>query len=101
MTNKEALMAVVGFEVSDDAIDKSLVDAGIKGAEEYTTNDAEDIDLCAIDLLQLLLSVPNVSEGGYSISYDRTAIKDRLNFLSGKHGLMNPSSPFITSKSIW
>lgn len=102
MTNKEALVAVLGgFEVPDDTLEKALLDVGIRGAQEYVSDNAEDIDVCAIDILQLLLSVPNVSEGGYSISYDRGAIKERLNFLSAKHSLLNPLSPYVTSKPIW
>lgn len=84
MTNKEALQAVIVEKASDNLLDKALLDQSITGAAAYTASDASKIDLAAIDVLQSLLSVPNVSEGGYSVSYDRTAILNRIEMLRAK-----------------
>jgi hypothetical protein len=101
MTNKEALVGVVRVSVPDHSLEKAMIDNDVTGGSTYVKLNEKSIDLCAIDVLQGLLSEPNVSEGGYSISYDRKAVLDRLNYLNQKHGLVDAAKPTVTSKSPW
>lgn len=101
MTNKEAIIAslqITGY--SDSAIEKALLDSGLNGGDSYETINAKSIDLAAIDVLQGMLSVSSVSEGGYSVSYSTAGIKARLEYLSAKNGLLG-AVPTVTSKSVW
>jgi hypothetical protein len=101
MTKKAALTASVLVDVPDDSIEKVLIDKGITGTDNYTADDAKDVDLMAIDVLTSLLSIADVSEGGYSVRYDRKSIMDRLNFLNAKHGLVAYGRPTATMRNVW
>jgi hypothetical protein len=101
MTNKEALIAVLQVSVPDNSADKVLLDAGITGTDAYSAGNSKAIDLCAIDALQGLLSTPDVSEGGYSVRYDRAAVQARLQYLSTKNGVVNPGAPSVKGIAPW
>ncbi len=101
MTKKEALSAVLQVTVPDNTLEKALLDQDITGADAYTADDATEIDLAAIAVLEGLLSVADVSEGGFSIKYDRKSIESRLYYLSSKHGLVAKGQPTISSKAVW
>lgn len=104
MTNKEALIAVLEVDVSDNTLEKSLIDNALNGSSTYTLDNAEAIDRCAIPILQVLLSQANISEGGYSKSFDRAAVQSRLKILATKYGIeeiLNQNAPRVTAKSPW
>jgi hypothetical protein len=100
MTNKEALIAVLGVSVPDLSADKVLLDAEITGADTYSAENEKSIATCAVKLLYGLL-LPNISEGGYSISYNRDAIKDKIAYLSKQYELDDVSKPSIKSRNAW
>lgn len=100
MTNKEALLAVLQVSVDDITLEKALIDNSIVSQAIYTAGSTEDIDKCAIPILEGLLTRGNVSEGGYSLSFDATAIKARLLALQEKYKIGN-TYPKITSRAIW
>jgi hypothetical protein len=99
MTKKEALIAALQISVEDATLEKALIDNDVIGSETYTKSNATTIDLCAIEVLQGILSIPDVTEGGYSVKYDRAAVQARLTYLSIKNGVDNPSIPRITDAS--
>ena len=101
MTNKQALEAVIQFAVSDNLLLKSLTDHEIVDSATYAKENEKNIDLAAIDVLQGLLSTPDVSEGGYSINLDRAAIQKRLSMLAGKHDITDPSAPKVRGIQPW
>lgn len=104
MTNKEALIAVLRVNVPDNTLEKAMLDQVVTGNETYSAANAKSIDLCAIDVLAGLLAEPDISEGGYSIKYDRSAIQKHLLFLARKHNvtsIINQYSPTVTAKSVW
>lgn len=104
MTNKEALVAVLRINLPDNSLDKALLDQAVTGAETYSAANAKSIDLCAIDLLVGLLSEPDVTEGGFSLKYDRAAVQKQVLFLAKKHGItsvVNQYTPKVTARNIW
>jgi hypothetical protein len=104
MTKKEALVATLQVSVPDISLEKAMIDQAITGTDVYASTDEKDIDLCAIKILQGLLAVPNISEGGMSISYDREGIQAVLLLLAKKHSIsevVNQYKPSVTGKSVW
>lgn len=102
MTNKEALLAVVQVaNIPDNSLVKALMDAEILDTDEYEINLADDIDLVAIDVLQGLLSQPDIQEGGYKITFDRAAIAKRLGFLADKQDVVITGGPIVQAKNPW
>lgn len=100
MTNLEALQATLGFSLDSTSIDKALIDAGITGSSTYTVSMKTSINIVALDLLQLLLSTPDIMEGDYSVKYDRGAIEARINILSNILGII-VLQPTIKGVSPW
>jgi hypothetical protein len=76
LTKKQALRGKINYELPDDAYEIALIEAGLNGDDEFTADDAKDIDLCAAGLILIVLTSANESEGGYSIS-----ISDRAGLL--------------------
>jgi hypothetical protein len=102
MNKKEALIAVIQMNVPDNSLEKALLDNDLVSDDDYTKEDKEDIDFCAVDLLRGLWSAPNISEGGYSISFDRAAIKERLSALCNDLGLEDPTKAMVRgADNVW
>lgn len=101
MTNKEAVIAtlqITGY--SDSAIEKALLDNGLNGEDTYTTTIKQSIGTVAIEVLQGMLSLASVTEGGYSVSYSVAGIQARLGILNGLYGVAAPV-PTVTSPNVW
>ncbi|MES2620240.1 MAG: DUF6706 family protein [Bacteroidota bacterium] len=80
MTNKERLLAMLGFSPSPQAINAALIDFQIQGDIVYDGSAYPLIRLAAIRLMEVLITTPNVSNGeaGLSTTYDRGAIERRI-----------------------
>jgi len=101
MTNKEATIAalqITGY--SDSAIEKALLDNGLNGDLTYDPSNAKGIDLIAIEVLQGMLAVASVSEGGLSVSYSVSGIKARIDYLKGKNGIPL-DGPTVNVANVW
>ncbi len=82
VTNQERIISLIGFEASAAAIAGAMIDNGIVDDDDYDVENKELIRKAAIEVLEGLY-VSSVSEGGYSITYDRAAIRDRIGQLNG------------------
>jgi hypothetical protein len=91
MTNKEALVAVIQISVNDNTLEKALLDQGITSSSNYTAANTSKIDIAAIAVLEGVRSAPDISEGGFSIRYDRPAIERKIEALKHKTGLASGS----------
>jgi len=101
MTNKERLLAMLGFQPEVNAAEAVLIDNSLVAADTYVTASLSSIRLAAISLLETLLSTPNTSNSvtGYSVTYDRAAIERRLNNLKTEAGLI--TGPTINVVNKW
>jgi hypothetical protein len=97
MNRTEALTSLLQVEFPDKSIEKEFTDAGLNMTEIYTKADEQTIGSIAINLLQGLLSTPDVSEGDQSIRYDRKMVMARLSFLSSKYEVETVSIPTVKS----
>lgn len=101
MTNKDALIAVLMVSVPGDSIEKALIDASITADDNYVTGNKQKIGECAIEILQGLLSIPDVSEGDLSIKYDRSAVQKRLGMLIEQFTPAVVGVPTIKAVNVW
>lgn len=108
MTNKEYLTKTLnGLGVSSDDIDIMLLKAGIDGTATCSTTD--EMKLCdeavyARMSIVLKSTLQNVSEGGYSISWNVEAVKAYYSALCNELGKENVlfNRPRIRNKShLW
>lgn len=89
MTNKQYLTkALSGLNVSEDDIDIILLKGSLEGD---TVADVRACDVAIYDRLSVVLkgTMQNVSEGGYSISWNIDAVKLFYNALCRELGLEN------------
>jgi len=101
MTNKERLLAFLGFQPEANAAEAVLADVELLPTDTYQTSNLSKVRLAAISLIETLLTTPNVSNSttGYSVSYDRSAIERRLSILKMDAGLI--SGPTIKAVNKW
>ena len=102
MTNLEAIKAQVNFPLKDDSFKKVLLDRGLTDSEEYNVNNFKAFELATADALYILITSPNISEGGYSISLtEKKELKEIASGVYEKHGVSNPFKPVISSIKAW
>jgi hypothetical protein len=89
MTNKEALVAVVLVDANDNLLEKALADGSITSTDNYSPENSQAVDSAAISVLRSILSMPDITEGGYSIRYDRASIQKRIDALAANVGIDN------------
>ncbi len=98
MTKREALHSKLYIEVPTNAIEKVLIDKGIDGDAPYTSSAVQEIDMAYVELLNIMITKPNFSEGKLSEKYNVAALKaernrilDRYN-MSGGGGIIDGTS---------
>jgi hypothetical protein len=103
MTQKEALQAAVKYELSDNELEKILIDRGLTAADVYAGK-SQAFDLAQADAITLLVTAPNVSEGGYSLSLsDKSSLIKIATGIYTKYGEVNPliEPPKVTALNVW
>lgn len=93
-------MSVLGFQANNDLLDKTLTDHEIAPATAYVKSASQKIDRAAIDVLEVLLSTPNV--GGKeqdSVTYDRAAIQARLDMILGRLNMKQSGASVVRAFS--
>lgn len=94
MTNLEAIKAKVNYPLSDNAFKLALMDRGLTDSAMYEATNKKPMELAYADCLVTLISSPNISEGGYSISLsDKSALKTLASGIYQKWGMSDPSKP--------
>jgi hypothetical protein len=111
MTVKDALKAELQVSVSEALINKNLVGNGFLIETDDAYNADTDIykpadhdviiDKMIISILAGLISFPNISEGQYSVQYDRAWMASRVDYLCSLRGVSNPLRPTIKGRSPW
>lgn len=109
MTNKEAVISEIhGNEnnIPDTLIEKAFLDVWVNGSvldaqEVYTGENKTHVGLISISILETLLSKPSsISEGGYSISYDKQGIEILLGVLYRKYDIKIPGKNTLRFHSL-
>ena len=95
MTNLEALQAVVDIDqISAASFEKAVIDAGLLPTDNYVIASKDLLNAAGVAVLNGWIA-SSMSEGGYSISFDRKAIDAKiqaLNGVSGARGIKNISN---------
>ena len=99
-TNNEYILAVLSrFDVTQTDIDVMLLEAGLTGSASV------DVTACKTAIYKgftIMLPLANVSEGGYSNSWNMEAIKWYYNQLCKELGESNVLQPEIRNNTnIW
>lgn len=103
MTNAERTISLIGFApANENALPGALIDRGVDPAGNYDGSNKDLIKGAAIEVMELLLTTADTkNEGGYTITFDRKAVMERINQLKGELGLIDTSLPYVTSRNVW
>ena len=98
MTNLEAIKAIVGYPLSDNAYKKVLLDRSLTYDAVYVSaTNKEAMDLAQADAIYIVCTQANKTEGGYSISItDKKSLIGIANDIYIKYGHPIPNSPKAT-----
>ena len=98
MTNLEALKGKLNYPLSDNAFILALNDRDLSETATYAKCQA--FDLAYADAIMMLVTAPNTSEGGYSVSLsDKNALISLANGIYAKYGVAGtfpkPTATFV------
>ena len=104
MTILEAIKESVGYPISNNRAQITLLKRGLTGTDEATQSvlNSKAFELATADLMFWLITTPNISEGGYSISLtDRKTLKDIASGIYSKHGVTDPTKATVKFIRPW
>lgn len=85
MTYLEAIKGKLNYPLSDNAFILALTDRGLTHTDTYVKG--QFFDLAHADTIIMLISSPNITEGGYSVSQsDKNILLDLANGIYVKYG---------------
>jgi len=92
MTNLEALKAKLNYPLSDNSYILALSDRELVSTATYA--DKRSLELAQADLIYILVTSPNISESGYSISIsDKASVLKIADRIYTHYGIRNPNRP--------
>jgi len=101
MTNLEALRARVGYPLSDDSLQVALSGRSLNPDTLFVAT-GSSFDLAYADALVTVITSPNISEGGFSISMaDKKQLADIANLIYTNNGVASvvpktlPTATFV------
>jgi len=100
----EKLQSLVLFPIEDAQLEGALIDRELVAASDYSITDKRKMQLAKADIYVLLLTAPNVSEGGYSISLnEKKALREIATLIYDFYGEPNPlrNMDTIDSDVLW
>lgn len=106
MTIQEALVAELDeVSVSTNTLLKVLSDNELEPTDDYEPENEDQVkalDYAIIAALRTVLARPNISEGGYSITWNEASIRLRLSGYYSRLGLSDPDLPIVQDVSyLW
>lgn len=94
MTNLEAIKAKLSYPLSDNSYILALSDRGLSSTATYASTDKQALELAQADLIYTLITVPNVTEGGYSVSIsDKNYMLKLADSIYAKYNVRPLNSP--------
>jgi len=104
MTILEAIKEAIGYPISDNRANMTLIKRGLSATAE--ANEAvlngQAFDLATADLIYWMITTPNISEGGYSLTVnDKKTLQQIASGIFSKWGVTDPSTPKAKFISPW
>lgn len=104
MTNLQALQSIIGFNSNLPALlfEKALIDAGLSEMDIYSADNEMKIDICAAGLILVIVTAPDIKEGGYELTAgDRKDLLEVRGLLLGKYGLNTGTAQINNVSNRW
>lgn len=104
MTNKEYISAYLGkYGVTDDEVTLLLMEQGITPDAEADTTNLSPLKVAMYNWLPgMIAGLQNITEGGYSITWNVDGLKTWISWLAGQLGLSDPYAAKVRNRSnLW
>lgn len=103
MTAKEYLTNTLSkFGVDESTIDLIIINQGIDADKEISSTDVKGLKMAMFREFSQLIPLANVTEGGYSISWNWEALRSWYSSLADDLGVSNPLKPKVKDRSnLW
>ncbi len=99
-----ATLSRYNIELSEAEIDAKLIDQDLTPTDPYSASASRSINLAIVSVIPELLLAPDITEGGYSIKFDRGAVMKFYSWLCSELGLedkLNPQPKIRDKSSMW
>lgn len=107
MTNRERLLALLGFAPAANAAEAGLLDVNMNPEDEYNPSTIDTLKRVAIGMMKVLLTTADTGDQqtGYQIKYDRPSILKLIELyeeeLEETGEIPVPAQPKIRGISPW
>lgn len=103
MTNKERLLAYIGFQPQDNVAEAALLDAGIDGSADYDVSLSDRIKRCAIEVMEVVITTADTGSSmtGWTAKFDRPSILKRIATMKADLGISEVLQPEIRRSCKW
>lgn len=104
MTILEAIKEAIGYPISVNRANMTLIKRGLTAANEATQAilNSREFELATADLIYWMITTPNISEGGVSLSItDKKTLQQIASGIFSKWGVSDPSTPTAKFISPW
>ena len=90
----------MNYPLLENAFIMALEDRGLTSGSTYS--DRQSLELAQADLINTLITSPNITEGGYSVSLsDKKALLKLADSIYSKYSQINPAAPKATFLNLW
>lgn len=83
------------FGVSLSEADFADISLSITLSEEFTASNEEAVNKSMLTLIPALIARPNVSESGFSMTFDKQGLRDFYAMRCRQYGLRNELAPSV------
>ncbi len=99
-------LARFSIEITPAELEREFIDAGINPTagvdKEYDASDSKPVNTVLYNIVTDLLAMPDVTEGGMSLKWDRASVKAYAGLLQTKLGGIASGTPTVTDRSyLW
>lgn len=104
MTILDAIKTSVGYPISVNRANMTLIKRGLTGTSEATQAilNSREFELATADLIYWMITTPNISEGGVSLSItDKKTLQQIASGIFSKWGVSDPTTPTAKFINPW
>jgi hypothetical protein len=102
----KSLKSKINFPLPEESYATALIDADLDGDKPYTKDLKKEVEICAAELILVVCTSANVSEGGYSLTLnDKASLMKTRKLYLGRWGVPDEAEtekPVVNAvKGMW
>ncbi|MCF2498397.1 DUF6706 family protein [Dyadobacter chenhuakuii] len=100
----QAKLSRYNIDLTEAELDAAIIDQGLTPADQYASSASKSTLKVIASVIPELLLAPDITEGGYSIKYDKGAVTSYYRLLCAQLGIddnLNPQPKIRSKSSLW